>query len=65
MSRAQQLIEGLQILLKYDPELEVVAEHDEIFAGHEIETVHDEDEQRLEELGWTWDHEVPAWKKRM
>lgn len=63
MARAKDVIEGLQVLLQYDSELEVVAEHDEIYAGHGIETVREEHDYYLHELGWRWDPNVPAWRK--
>lgn len=48
-------IEAFQIFAKYMPEgewFEVAAEHDEIYAGPNPETVTSEDKARLEELGW-------------
>ena len=50
MSR-KQVIEGLQILEKYDPDGWVEAGHDVIYGAAEAD-VSEEDAAKLEELGW-------------
>ena len=52
-----QWIESLQIFAKYsakglDGFANISAEHDEIFMGPDPEEVSEEDNARLEELGW-------------
>ncbi len=54
MAQLRQVIEGMQILIKYcDPNShEIAAEHDEIYFGDEGLEVTEEDKKRLDELGW-------------
>lgn len=56
MSKAQKIIEGLQILAKYSSGYFIQAEHDEIFAGDA--TPSPEDCARLRELGWIRDDDT-------
>ena len=54
--------EGLTILLRYDPEGDFSAEHDEVYAGggHPDEMEPD-DVAKLLELGWRWDESMDSW----
>lgn len=58
------LVEGFNILLKYDPELDLNAEHDIIYIGPSCPEVSEEDGKRLEELRFRvgsndcWEHYV-------
>lgn len=56
------ILKGLQIIAKYDPQFEMCAEHDQIWAGVGIE-VSEEDSNRLIQLRWftdndSWSHFV-------
>lgn len=48
------LIEGLQIIAKYDPDAEFAAEHDTFYCGAEelLERMEEPDRRRLIDLGW-------------
>jgi hypothetical protein len=60
----RKVFEGLQILMKYDPEGDCCAEHDEFFASHfPPEKMEEADAKKLCDLGWLWDESLPAWKK--
>ncbi len=61
----KKVAEGLQILLKYDPDGGCCAEHDEFYAGNDCppEKMTPEDVARLDELGWLWDADLPSWMK--
>jgi len=51
--------EAFAIFDKYSKdEFAVCAEHDEIFAHLDSETVSEDDKERLEELGWTPNSDV-------
>lgn len=58
-------IEAFQIFLKAggDTRFPFCAEHDIIYTGHQCppEKIEPSDLARLEELGWTWDSDLPAW----
>lgn len=50
-------IESINIFASYadggtDSSFEISAEHDELYAGPDPETVSEEDKKRLDELGW-------------
>ncbi len=65
MATTRQVIEGLEILERYkDPASagEVCAEHDVIYAGHDV-SVSEEDRARLDALGWHWDSGVDSWAR--
>lgn len=50
----KELVEGLQIILKNEPDSYVAAEHDEVYAGEleDVSSYPPEDLKRLEELGF-------------
>lgn len=63
LTRYQKIIEGLQILSKYE-DSEIAAEHDIIYAGpHDGSKVSSEDFTRLEELGWHIDSDTFVWAR--
>ena len=50
----QDIVTGLLILLKYG-EKDICAEHDIIYAGHDLhEEMSDEDKETMEKAGWLW-----------
>lgn len=51
-----QILAGLQIIAKYDEDFNMCAEHDQIFAGVDIE-MSEEDQKVMKELGWFWSEE--------
>lgn len=61
MATIQKVMEGLQILAKYDAGGEMAAEHDIIYAGNA--EVSEEDAKKLEELGWHKDGEYDCWAR--
>jgi len=65
MARIDDVIVGLQIIQKYEPNSWVQSEHDEIFAGSEVtkEKATPEDLERLKECGWRWNAELPSFAK--
>jgi len=55
------LVEGIRILLKYDPDSYISASHDVIyFCG--CEEVSEEDGKLLDKLGWRFDSGVDSWR---
>lgn len=59
----KKIYEGLQILLKYEPEGGMSAEHDEVFAdGPSPANMSAEDVEKLEELGWRFQPEFDSWR---
>jgi hypothetical protein len=58
-------VEAFQIFAKYNPDTfgTVVAEHDHLWAGHDLHNVSAEDTARLEELGWEWIDDIPAFQR--
>jgi hypothetical protein len=63
MARTSDIIEGLQILQKYDEPTGHLggAEHDIIWGPQTQGDVSDEDKARLESLGWRYDESVEGW----
>ncbi len=60
--RIDKLIEGLNILAKYEAEGNVEPGHDEIWGpGPSSDKMTPEDKVRLEELHWMWDEESEGW----
>ena len=55
----KRILEGLQILLKYFPVGDFSADHDQVWAGGDLEAVEisESDKVRLEELGWFLDED--------
>jgi len=54
---------GLKILYRHDPDGDVCAEHDVIYAGADADKddlTEDETEQ-LDEAGWFWDDDNASW----
>lgn len=68
MSDALNVLRGLQIITKYDPDSYFAAEHDEIFAGMVGKTrplMSDDELKVMEENGWRCeeDDEHGSWAK--
>lgn len=57
------ILAGLMIISRYEPNGNFAADHDEIWAGHKIAQIdYDrEDVMGLQELGWNWDEAVGGW----
>lgn len=52
MTKAQNIRDGLNIILTREPETEIDATHDTIFCGSEDGPYTDEDRKALKRLGW-------------
>lgn len=65
MATMREIAEGLTILMKYDPDGSVCAEHDILAAAPDVQedTVSVEDKAKLEALGWHWDSETDSWAR--
>ena len=66
MSNAERVAKGLLIFMKYDPESDVYAEHDIIYAGpsrKNLGEISDVDAIELKKLGWHHDKEYDSWAK--
>lgn len=62
MSPIQKIIAGLQIFDKYDGD--VSAEHDVIHAAPnrmQDNSISEDDQTKLNELGWSYDSNIEAW----
>jgi len=63
MSTYSEWAEAFTIFAKYgDENRAVVAEHDEIWAGHDIENMSPSDAKRLKALRWEYDDDIPGWR---
>ena len=63
MATFSQVVEGLQILAKYEDgnEHTVTAEHDIIWAGRISPSLTEEEKKKLNDLGWHYDEDVERW----
>lgn len=59
------VVDGLTILMKYDPNGGAEAQHDILFATPKItkDAVSDEDAKTLDDLGWHWSDEFDCWAR--
>lgn len=58
----KKVIQGLQILIKYDRSETICADHNVIYAATCIENVSEEDKKILDELGWGYDEVAESWR---
>ncbi len=65
MAAIRDIVDGLNILLKYAPEDILCAEYNIIYAGPEIDenTLSEYDKEKMEALGWFFDIKVGSWAK--
>ena len=66
MVTLNQVCEGMKILSQYMPEgmdsFMICADHDVIMVGHDIkESITNDDEKKLEALGWRWSNECGSY----
>jgi len=62
MSTYSEWAEAFTIFAKYSDENHpLVAEHDEIYAGHNIKQMSPQDAVLLVALGWIYDEDLPGW----
>jgi hypothetical protein len=60
----RKIFEGLKILLKYDPDGDADAQHDELFASDvPPDKMEPDDVKQLTDLGWRWDTRLTSWRK--
>ena len=59
------VITGLTILLRYDPQGDICAEHDVIYAGHDVDPsrMTADDLADMEKAHWKYDTDIPSWRK--
>lgn len=63
MASAQEVIDGLTILMKHGA-ISVEAQHDILYAGPGIDgELTDEEKAKLEQLGWHFDEETDSWAR--
>jgi len=63
-TRAEQLVEGLKILLRYEPDADFAAEHDEFFfGGIKPEDVSEADRAALEACGFFYHETYESWAR--
>jgi hypothetical protein len=61
-------IEAFTIFQKYEPDkwASVVAEHDQLYVGHELrEKMTPAEKRRLTQLGFYWDKDIPSFVKNV
>lgn len=64
MTAGIKVLEGLRILLKYQPRSDVAAEHETIYAGGPVpDQLSEEDRVDLTNLGWAYDTQQTSWRK--
>ena len=65
MATMRDLIDGFTILMKYDPDGEVCADHDVVCAAPTVraDTPTPEDRAKLEELRWRFSKEYDSWSR--
>jgi len=62
MASLKNAIDGLLVLVKYEPDGPICAEHDQLFAGSTPpESMTPEDLAALKAAGWIWDASLPSW----
>ncbi len=63
MSTAKDVVTGLTILLKHDPNLQVESKYDVLIAGpgRSIELT-EEERNAMQSVGWKFDEEVDGWR---
>jgi hypothetical protein len=64
MPNGTDVLKALTILTGYTKEdLSMCPEHDEIWIGHDIppDKMTDADKERMKDLGFTWEEDIPAW----
>jgi hypothetical protein len=60
--KAKDVVAGLTVLLKYEPEAEIDAQHDQLFASSvDPEKVKDDDCDTLLRHKWLWDPKLESW----
>lgn len=60
--KASELIQGVNIILKYEPEAEVALDHDTMYCGGFIpEDMESVDLNTLISLGWFWEAKFDSW----
>ena len=68
MGNAERVAKGLLIFLKYDPDSDVCAEHDIIYAGvgrKVQDEITPEDQKELKNLGWFYEKDYESWAKHV
>lgn len=66
MNSTFQMLEGMRILLKYEPRCLINVVEDKLYFGYtysEIMIITEEDRTLLEELDWFFDDEMNSWAK--
>jgi len=61
MTRAEEFVAGMQIILKYDPNADYASEHDIFWFGKSDIPVTDEEKALLEKYGWHIDERYDCW----
>ena len=62
MAKAEAILEGLQIQIRYAPNKWCHSEHDQFYGPcDELAKISDIDKKRLDELGWFIDDENECW----
>ena len=55
---------GFSILCKYEPDGDIAAEHDEVYAGETPpDKMTEEERVTLKDNGWTWEGNGMGWHK--
>lgn len=58
MSKTEQVLKGIEIIHKYQPDAEFAAEHETLYFGsYDKEQMTTEDFQQMEALGWIEEYE--------
>lgn len=61
--KLDRFVQGALLILERDPQSDIVAEHDQIWVGHERgrDTWTAEEQTLLDELGFFWEEDVESW----
>jgi hypothetical protein len=62
LPRVEEIIRGLQLIAKYQPDAEVSADHDVLYAGTPS-AMPQAERYQMANLNWIEDKEFDAWKK--
>jgi len=65
MTRAQKIVAGMQLIMKYEPDTDIAAEHDIIYFGSQesYKKMSDEEKVQMVNLGWHLDTETDSWAR--
>lgn len=64
MTSAQEVVSGIQMIMMYEPEAQIAAEHDKVFCGSSVshKLIRPEEMKTMEIWGWTFNEHLDSWE---